>query len=211
MRSRSIYILIILLILAIVSVRSCRKAASWLIEEDLPVKADAIVFLIGSLPDRVLQTADLYEQELVRVLIVEPGIGAGKALEERGVPIIRESKLVCDALTALGIPEDHLIVLPGDATSTQMEAMIVREYVSHRSDLDSLILVSSLFHTKRASMIFRSTFKNAAKPVYIFSSPSPYTEMDAAKWWRNREAAQRVLMEYIKLANFVLFEKGALN
>jgi uncharacterized SAM-binding protein YcdF (DUF218 family) len=212
MRSRNIYILIILIFLAFVSVRSCRKAASWLMEDDLPPRADAIVLLMGSLPDRVLQTADLYEQDIVKhVIIVEPAIGAGKALEARGVPVIRESTQVCSALLALGVPEEALIVLPGDASSTQMEAIIVRDYTSNRTDLDSLIIVSSLFHTKRASMIFRTAFKKSPEPVYIFSSPSSYTELDPDKWWKNREAVQRVLMEYIKLASFICFEKGALK
>jgi len=212
MRSRRIYILVILIFLALLSVRSCRKAASWLIEENLPPGADAIVLLMGSLPDRVLQSADLYMQDIVKhVLIVEPAIGAGKALEARGVPVIRESSQVCTALLALGVPEEALIVLPGDASSTQMEAMIVRDYLSGRPDMDSLIIVSSLFHTKRASLIFRSAFKNSPEPVYIFSSPSSYTDMAPDKWWKNREAVQRVLMEYIKIASFILFEKGALK
>jgi len=211
MRSR-FYVLIILSLVAIISVRSCRKAATWLIEEDVRVKADAIVFLMGSLPDRVLQTADLYEQDLAElVLIVEASSGAGKALEARGVKLISETTQVCDALIALGIPQEHIIVLPGYATSTQMEATIVRDYVLNRSGLDSLILVTSPFHTRRAAKIFRYAFRKASRPVSIFSSPSSYTELDAEKWWRNREMVQRVIMEYMKLANFVFFEKSLLK
>ncbi len=201
-----------MLIVAILSVRSCRKAATWLIQEDLTNKADALVFLMGSFSDRVLQTDDLYKQGLAdQVLIVKASNKAAAALEARGIPVVNETRQVCDALVALGIPEDKVITIPGDATSTQMEAMIVREYILNHTSLDSLILVSSPFHTRRASLIFKTAFKNTATPVCIFSSPSSYSIHDAEKWWRSREMVQRVLMEYMKLANFVLFEKSDLK
>lgn len=75
MKSRT-YILALVLVIAVVSVRSCCKAGSWLVKEDELEKADAIVILMGSISDRVLQVADLYHQKYAnKVLVVEASMG----------------------------------------------------------------------------------------------------------------------------------------
>jgi len=75
----------------------------------------------------------------------------------------------------------------------------------------SLILVSSAPHTRRASMIFKAAFKNSEKPVCIFCSPSPYTVFNAEKWWKRKDDIETVLLEYLKLMNFVLFDRHKLK
>jgi uncharacterized SAM-binding protein YcdF (DUF218 family) len=211
MKSR-IFIFGVLFIIIISYVGSCRKAGQWLVKEDEPVNADAIVILMGTIPDRVLQTADLYKQGLARkVIIVEASMGAYKALKVRGAHIISNTEQVRNALVAIGIPADSIIILPGDATSTQMEAMIIREYLKNKPVIDTILLVSSAQHTRRASMIFKTAFRNSEKPVYILCSPSTYTNFDAKNWWRSKEGIQTVLMEYVKMANFVLFDRRELK
>jgi uncharacterized SAM-binding protein YcdF (DUF218 family) len=211
MRSK-IYVFCILIITIFVYFGACRKAGTWLVKEDVPVHADAIVILMGSISDRVLQTVDLYKQGLARkVIIVEESMGANKALEARGIRIISNTNQVLNALATLGVPADSIIILPGDATSTQMEAEIIRKYIITKPDIDTLLLVSSAPHTRRASMIFKSAFRKAKEPIAILCSPSAYTNFDAKNWWRNKEGIQTVLMEYVKMANFVLFDRRELK
>jgi uncharacterized SAM-binding protein YcdF (DUF218 family) len=116
-----------------------------------------------------------------------------------------------NAAVVLGIPSDSVIILPGEAQSTQHEAFIIRKYLEDKPDIDTLILVSSAPHTRRASMIFEEAFKGSIKPVHIFYSPSPYTSFNAEKWWRDKEGIQIVMMEYLKMANFVLLERRELK
>jgi len=47
-----LYILTILLLFSAVYVKACRRAGVWLIKENEPVHADAIVILVGSIADR---------------------------------------------------------------------------------------------------------------------------------------------------------------
>jgi uncharacterized SAM-binding protein YcdF (DUF218 family) len=191
---------------------SCRKAGTWLVMKDNPVHADAIVILMGSISDRILQATDLYKQGSAReVIIVEESMGAYRALEERGVQIISNTRQVRDALVTLGIPADGITTLQGDATSTQMEAMIIKEYISDKPGIDTIIIVSSADHTRRASMIFNAAFRNVEEPVTILCSPSAYTNFDAEKWWRGKEGIQVVVSEYVKIANFLLFERRKLQ
>ena len=204
--------LAILCAIIIVYVSACHRAGSWLVKADEPAHADAIVILMGSIADRVLQAADLYRQGLARkVIIVEASMGAYITLEGQGAHIISNTEQSLNASVVLGIPADSIIIVPGGATSTQMEAMIIREYLIKQSSIDTLLLVSSAFHTRRASMIFKSAFRKAGMSVYIVCSPSAYTNFNAEKWWRNKEGIQTVLLEYLKLFNFVLFERRAMK
>jgi uncharacterized SAM-binding protein YcdF (DUF218 family) len=207
-----IYIYGILLIIIIVYVGACRKAGEWLVKKDDLVHADAIVILMGSIADRVLEASDQYTQRKTgKVIMVEANMGAYKALESRGVHIISETAKARKALVDLGIPIDSIVILPGDATSTLMEAKIIREYLKDKPNIDTLLLVSSAPHTLRASMIFKSAFRKTGLPLCILCSPSTYTNFNAEKWWRSEEDIQVVLLEYLKIANFVLFEKRQLK
>jgi uncharacterized SAM-binding protein YcdF (DUF218 family) len=207
-----IYMTVIILIVSVIYFTTCSKAGIWLVKEEAPVHADAMVILMGSIADRVLQAVDIYRHGLAeKVIIVEESMGAYKALEARGASIISKTEQVRDAIVSLGITADNIIILPGDATSTQMEAIIIRNYLTNESCIDTILLVSSAPHTLRASMIFKSAFRKAGIPVYVVCSPSVYTDFKAEKWWRTKEGIQTVLTEYVKIANFILFEKRELK
>ncbi len=193
-------------------ITACRNAGNWLVKKDEPVNADAIVVLMGSIPDRVLQAADLYHQGLAgKVLMVETGqADTDKVLEERGTFIMSKTRLSKNAEISLGIPADSIIILQGGANSTQMEATIIRDYIRRISDIDTLLLVSSSFHTHRASMIFKTAFRKAGMHIDIFSIPSKYSSFNSDEWWKSKEGIETVMIEYLKMANFILFEKRKL-
>ena len=210
MKYRIPFFIILFMILALY-IFIVLNAGQWLVREDKTVKADAIVILMGSIADRTLQAADLYKQDLAKnVILVEESMGAYILLEERGVNITSNTSQSCKAIVSLGISPDSIVILPGDATSTQMEATIIRSYLADKPDIDTLLLVSSASHTRRASMIFNSAFEEAEMPVHVVSCPSKYSGFNAEKWWRSKENIQKVFMEYLKITNFLLFEKRKL-
>lgn len=211
-----IYRVLVVLVIILLVVGGCRKAGVWLKKEDPPTHADVMVILTGGIADRVLQAADLYrEGEADRVWIVEEAMGANRALDERGIHLISNTTQACNALKALGIPARNILVLPGDANSTIMEARIVRSYMedrlSPRAGIDTLLLVSSASHTRRAYKIFSAALQSLGTPVVIHCSPSIYTNFNAKKWWKNREDVQRVFEEYYKIVIFGIFEKRELR
>ena len=224
---KGIYKLVLLVVFLVLAVGSCRQAGSWLVKADDIRHADAMLMLMGGISDRVLQVADLYQQDVAgEVWIVEEGSGAKSLLEERGVHIISTTEQVYGALKDLGIAEDRIVILPGGATSTQMEAEITRDYLATRAGIDqagidqavsglpgidTLLVVSSASHTRRAHQIFSAAVKTLDRPVVIFCSPSPYTDFNAQKWWKDRDDIQDVFFEYVKMANFLLFEKRKLK
>ena len=138
-------------------------------------------------------------------------MGANRALEERGVKLISNSTQVKDAMQSLGIPSDSILILPGDAASTRMEAEIVRSYLQTQTGIDTLLIVTSAGHTRRAFKIFKAAFVALEEPPVVYCSPSIYTDFQAEKWWRSKEGIQDVVREYMKLTNFVLFERRELR
>ncbi len=211
MRSR-IYIVVAVLVFLVLAVGSCRKAGTWLVKADDPDHADVIVILMGSISDRVLQVADSYNDGVAaRVWIVEEGMGAYRALEERGVQLISNSTQAKNALVSLGIPADSIEILPGDANSTRMEAELVRDHLLTQTGIDTILLVTSSSHTRRGFNLFKAAFHPMGKPPVLYCSSNSYTDFNASKWWRNKNHIQEVIDEYMKLVNFVLFERPELR
>ena len=180
-------------------------------KKDANVHADALVMLMGSIPDRVLETCDLYNAGYAdKLILVEESMGAYRELKARGATIISNTQQCRNALMALGVPAGKIIILPGDARSTQEEAMIVREFLKTGPDIDTVLLVTSADHSRRAGTIFNNAVERSGLNVVIVSCPSKYSRFSGKSWWKSKEDIQKVLMEYIKSASFFLIEKRRL-
>ncbi|MEA3443780.1 MAG: ElyC/SanA/YdcF family protein, partial [Bacteroidota bacterium] len=92
-----------------------------------------------------------------------------------------------------------IVLLPGSARSTKMEAQIIKEYIKQNPEINTLIVVSSPSHTRRAGMIFQKALNSGNRQTYIMTSPSKYSNFTGKGWWKNREDIQIMLSEYTKL------------
>ena len=203
-----IVFLIVLTGIAAIYISSCRRAGHWLAKEDGPNCSDAIVILMGNFPERVLEATDLYNDEKAeKILIVFESMGPYKVLESRGADIIRTTEQARDAAIDLGVPADSITMLPGEARSTLDEAVAVRDYIKGNPDIDTLLLVSSPAHMRRAYMIFRQILRNSEKPVYVGTSPSSYSSFNPDKWWKRKEDVQSVVSEMVKILSFLTIER----
>lgn len=207
MRSRIIFFLILGTIAA-VDIVSCRRAGMWLVKDDNPDHGDAMVLLMGSIPDRVMKAADLYNSGTsTRLIIVEESMGNYRELEERGVNIISNTTQAYNAAVGLRVPADSIIVLPGDARSTLNEATVIRNYLAGDNKTDTIILVTSPAHTRRSALIFNTVFRKAHLPVTVLCCPADNNRYNLKKWWRDKEGIQAVLGEYVKIVAFVSVER----
>ena len=198
---------LIILLLTFLSI-FFHNAGSLLVEEQKPVRADLIVVLMGSGPDRMLYAVDLYKKDYAgKILMVEnwqPGYERLKALN---VSIPRDAEIATMVGVQLGVPKDAFVILPGDAQSTQDEAAIIKDYLQKNPEINSFILVTSKFHSARAGNIFSWKMAGLDRPVKITSCPTPYDNFNPDAWWRSREDAKRVVMEYAKWTNFYLLDR----
>ena len=197
----------LLLLLAIALLFVFRSAGSYLVRQEPLYRTDAAILLMGSIPDRVLQAADLYHEGYFdRLILVEEYMGPVESLVIRGAHLVSNTTQCRQAAIDLGIPDSCIVVLSGRAQSTQQEALITREYLAVHPEIGSLMIVSSAAHTRRAGMIFGKVLKGADK-TEILTCPSAYSSFLARGWWKSRESTQDVVYEYIKIFTFLLIDQ----
>ncbi|MDZ4132548.1 MAG: YdcF family protein [Dethiobacteria bacterium] len=201
-------ILIVILTLIALIVWITPMMGYYLVVEDPLEEADLIVVLMGSVPARVLEAADIYGEGFARELVmVQSFVEAADELSRRGVVIPGHAELTRDAAIQMGVPESRIKILPGGARSTKDEALVLREYLEQNSEIERVILVTSSFHSRRTKIIFERFCGGLAQDVQFMSRPSKYDSFQEQHWWFDRESAKMVMLEYLKLGHFYLLER----
>lgn len=184
------------------------NAGRWLVENDKLVRADLIVVLMGSGPDRMLEAVDLYKAGYAqKILMVENNQPGFELLKERDVSIPRDAALARSVGVQLGVPSEDFIILPGNALSTGDEARHIRTYLAQHQNIDRIILVTSRYHTGRAAKVFRRALHDLDHHVEVIARPSRYDHFNEKAWWRSREDAKRLISEYTKLLAFYTVDR----
>jgi len=184
------------------------KAGYYLVADDGQQFSDAAVVLLGNIPDRALEAADLYHGGDVPVILIGQSYTEGyEHLTSRGVFIPDQAALMKEALSALGVVADDIVIIPGQAKSTLEEAVIIADYISMRTDIRSITLVTSSYHTRRTRLSFQHVFTTIGIDVEIYARPSRYDSFQASHWWRDRQSAKRIAQEYQKLVYFLFWER----
>ncbi|MCK5848206.1 MAG: YdcF family protein [Caldisericia bacterium] len=186
----------------------------WLyLSTEIPVKADYIVQLLGSVPERSLETATLYNKNFSEeIIFIHENIDLYKPLIEQGIVIPTDSDLVKSALLQLNIPIENISILPGKTLSTQDEAITLAEHFISQNDAGvplpkQILVVTSKFHSGRSDRIFEKVFSKYKLPVKINTVASRYDVSNPTKWYKNREDIASALMEGLKNINFLLIEQ----
>src|SRR5689334_15427168 len=175
------------------------------VADPIPPRADAIVILAGSVPDRVLEAADLWKAGVApRVVVTRERIRRGDAaLRARGVHLPEGDDLTPVALRALGVPPAATIVLRRRPNSTDTEARTIARWACARH-VARLVVVTSRAHSRRARLIVGQAL---GPSVALTIRPSRYDPFSSTRWWRIRRDAKTVLSEYEKLAHYWLSER----
>ncbi len=179
------------------------------VTDPLPARADAIVILAGSVPDRVLEAADLYHAGVApRVVVTREHSRAGDgALHARGVRLPEGDDLTLIALRQLGVPETAILLLRRRATSTETEARTVARWAC-RANVERLVVVTSRAHTRRARLILARAL---GPRIALAIRPSRYDDFSPRRWWHARRDAKIVLSEWEKLVHYWLDERWTIR
>lgn len=162
------------------------SAGSYLNVGQPPVRADAALVLAGGLPgDRVLKAAELKRQGYVPLVYL-----SGPTL------IYETSECAVSIPFAVrhGYAESDFRCIPNEAYNTADEARVCCAELE-RAGVKSFLLVTTAFHSRRATGIYRRVCpKLAVIPVV---SESPLFQND--RWWKTREGKKNIFLEYTKL------------
>jgi uncharacterized SAM-binding protein YcdF (DUF218 family) len=196
------FVIVSILVLLIVP-----RMGSFLVADD-DLKSGTVIILMGSIPDRVLEAADVYHEGYAKgIVFVQSYMSGYEKLIVQGITIPGNAAISKMAALGLGIPEELLTLLEGNARSTTDEAKYIREYLRENQEIDTIILVTSQYHSRRSKRIFIRALRELNRDIEVLSSPSKYDDFNAQNWWKERESAKRVVLEYLKLLHFYAWEQ----
>ncbi len=165
-------------------------ALGWaLVQDDGPAKADIAVVLGGDYDgSRILRAGELVRQGYVPVALVS-GPNGFFGLHE------------CDFAIAFagrhGYPAQMFLPFPDDALSTRDEAAMILP-VLHQRNVHRMLLVTSNYHTARASRIFRAKEQSLGGTIEIRTVAVPYKYFVPGSWWRQRQSQKIAFDEWTK-------------
>ena len=118
-------------------------------------------------------------------------------LDDLGIFIPRAEDIDKQILLKKGVHEQNIHFFGQSSLSTIQEAEAASKLF--RGDSCKIIIVTSPYHVRRASMIFKDTMQNCQ--FRVLGTPyEPFPE----KWWTDQDAARNVLLETSKTV-FYLF------
>lgn len=204
--TRRLFLLLIVVLVA-ASGACVARAGRFLVDPhamDTPRAADAIVVLSGSPADRWLEAYDLWREQRAPRIVLSPGYrdGASRALAARGVRVPSDVDVARAVMERqLGVPAAAVIEMDGPQDNTAAEAAATRR-LAERHGWRSVIVVTSVAHTRRTGLAMRRVLEPAGVAVQIRGSR--YDAYRADRWWQSRASARWVLAEMPKLVAYRL-------
>ncbi len=180
-----------------------KSISNFLILEDQLKKTDIIVVLAGSIPDRAMEAADIYNDGYSKKILLTKEIlpESVDILLEKGIRIPEGYDINKIVLTSLGVSDDDIENLDKRVESTYEEASAVMDLV-RENGYESLILVTSKTHSRRAYLTFRSFLGNE---IEIINKPTKYGDFNPDAWWTKRKDAKELFFAYIKMLFYSIY------
>jgi uncharacterized SAM-binding protein YcdF (DUF218 family) len=170
-------------------------------------RSDAIFVLGGARAERWLEGVDLHREGWAPLIVLSPGYseGAERQLRELGIRYPSEVELARDAMIQLKVPPPAIVILPGELDNTAQEAIAIRARVE-REGWTALIVVTSVYHSRRVQVAFRREFRDTRVKVIVRASR--YDNATPRRWWSNRGDIRYVAAELQKLILYRLGLRG---
>ena len=167
-------------------------AGAFLIVEDPPRPADAIIVLGGDWKGRIEKGIELYRQGLAPRLVVTGG--------RLVAPETTEADYLAAVALRAGVPRDAIIA-ERHSHSTWQDALRTLE-LARQQGFRRVLLVTSDWHSRRARWVFRRVYGPAG--IEVLSVPSPEWRFDTLRWWQYPDGGETVIIEYVRLLWYAL-------
>ena len=178
--------------------------AKFLITESPLDKADAIVILGGSATykERAHEAARLlHEGRTQLILITNDNMrGPWSSAEQRNLYYYERS---FDELRNAGVAAQNIEVVMEPVTSTYEEAQVVREYAQQHG-LQSVLVVTSAYHSRRALWVFSRVFRDTGIRIGLAAATTGEQSPPPATWWLSTRGWKLVPSEYVKMVYYMI-------
>jgi len=159
-----------------------------------PAQADLMVVLGGDSGDRTLTAARLYAAGMApRVLLT--GLEASPP-EARRAYLHWRAQMMADA----GVPLERF-EYDAESGNSWEEAVNTRRLMEARG-WHRVLVVSDPYHMRRLSWTWRRVFEGSGPEYSLVASSPAFWKPDV--WWRDEKSGQAVIVEYIKLAYYLV-------
>ena len=178
--------------------------AAWVGARNLKVSdpldhADAIVVLsgAGTTRERAGLAAQLYrEGRSGKIVLTNDNVQGGwSQAEQRNLYSFERATAF---LKMGGTPESAIDVIRQPAYGTHDEAVLLREYCEAQR-FNSIMLVTSAYHSRRALWTFRREFRGTTIQIGIEPVPTGFQTPPPSTWWLHLRGWMMVPTEYLKI------------
>ena len=160
--------------------------ATFLVQSENPTAADAVVVLAGDFNGlRILKAG-----ELVRAGFAPIALVSGPKFYN-----LSESDVAIDFAQNRGYPRSLFSSITNQANSTENEAQFMLVEIRKRG-YKRILVVTSHYHTRRAGRIWRRRAAALGVEVHIVGADDQDLVPD--RWWQNREARKKLVLEWMK-------------
>ncbi|CAN5129139.1 hypothetical protein BH18CHL2_BH18CHL2_03040 [soil metagenome] len=156
--------------------------------EDPLGDADAIVALSVDTGPRTETAVRLWRAGHAPLIIF-----AGSSLDPLSAP---SGELMKREALRLGVPDQSVLVEPSSATTEQNAARVGDLMTAYR--IRTAILVTSPYHQRRASMLFRRELSGTN--ITFTNYPARDPEWDVNLWWSREPSRSKTVVEVAKLS-----------
>ena len=166
-------------------------ADQWIIDDHFQ-KADAVFILGGGVNTRPFGAARMHYRGVVSKLLYARSRWSQTDVLGMTKP---DYLLMEKVVKRLGVPDEDLIVVGNDVTSTYEEAVALRGWLQ-TNQLNSVAIPTEDFHTRRVRFIFHRVLADADVAIYVTSVPHRYYDHD--RWWTHEHGLITFQNEVIK-------------
>lgn len=179
-----------------------------LVVSDNNAKADVIVILLGSIGDRTLQAIDLYREGYAdKIVLVRNYDVQLSELKDKGYMVQSQTETVLDVLRQACIPDSALVVLDDSSRNTIDEAKSVAKWCSQNSEIKSILLVTSSYHSSRAKTVFIDNFKRNGLFIRVLCPLNKYTNYSQTQWFLSSSSFQLTMSETFKWLAYLCWSR----
>lgn len=170
-------------------------SGNFLIVSDELQSAD-LIHVLGGDVERIDYAIELHKQGYGEKILF-----TGGRVE---LPLVNAtySRLAREYAESKGVPAEGILPNESSATSTFEEVLELQEILRHDTSLQSIIIVSSPYHLRRARWIFKKGLNNR---VWLQFAPVPFAKSrHKQRWWTEELSLQAVVNEYLKMPFYIL-------
>ncbi|MBI9045434.1 MAG: YdcF family protein [Anaerolineaceae bacterium] len=172
-----------------------RVMGSFLIISEPLDSADALVILSGGEKTRIDEAVLIFQDQYTdHIIITETGV----EIPDWGTSY---SSLMKFELIQSGIPENAIMVTDIQVQTTYDEAIATKELLQSKN-MDSLIIVTDPFHTRRTKMIFNQIL--AGSNIETIIRPVRNHWYNSKTWWFTSTGRKATIREFFGLVEVFL-------